>query len=198
MLLGQRNKNKLAQAMMEMAVLAPLVLIAVGIVVTYAAKMNGDQYQLMQAFRRALKKSHDDNKAVAYGTWDDRRQADASNPIIGQKITSSGSGAVMWAIPSVENQGEDPEKTLWMGVNSAGGKFGMPIEYDLGENASSGGITPMYITTSSVNLSINRSDGSVSSTRSGGVAEVMTYKMDDTRYPQARGSGASRSLSGGN
>ena len=98
--------------------MVPLLVLAVGIAVTYIAKLNGDQYQLMQAFRRALKKSHDDNKAVAYGTWDDRRQVDASNPIIGQKISSSGSGAVMWAIPSVEDQGESPKKTLWMGINS--------------------------------------------------------------------------------
>jgi len=196
-MLNKLSKNKAAQAMMEMAVLAPLLVMAVGIVVTYIAKLNGDQYQLMQAFRRALKKSHDDNKAVAYGTWDDRRQADASNPIIGQKIASSGSGAVMWAIPSVEDQGENPKKTLWMGINSAGGRFGPPIEYDLGEEASSGAITPMYVTVTSEGVNINRSDGKISSTRSGGVAEVMTYKIDKTRYPQARASGASRSMSGG-
>lgn len=182
---------------MEMAVLAPLLVLAVGIAVTYIAKLNGDQYQLMQSFRRALMKSHNDNKAVAYGTWDDRRQADTSNPIIGQKIASSGSGAVMWAIPSVEDQGKDPKKTLWMGINSAGGRFGPPIEYDLGEQASSGAITPMYVTVTTQSLNINRADGQTTSTRSAGTAEVMTYKIDKTRYPQARASGASRSLSGG-
>ncbi|MCK9614622.1 MAG: hypothetical protein M0R48_03855 [Candidatus Omnitrophica bacterium] len=188
----QKFFSRKAQAMMEMAILAPIVVMAVGIVVTYAAKLNGDQYQLMQAFRRALMKSHNDNKAVAYGTWDDRRQADASNPIVGHKVTSSGSGAVMWAIPSVEDKGEDPEKTLWMGINSTGGRFGQPIEYDLGEEASSGAITPMYVTTTTVNVSVNRNDGQVSSNRSAGVAEFMTYKIDKTRYPQGRASGASR------
>ncbi len=184
--------RKKAQALMEMAILAPIVVVAVGIVATYAAKLNGDQYQLMQAFREGLAKSNSENKAISYGTWDDRRQVDASNPIIGQKTPSSGAGSVMWAIPSVENQGQNPEKTMWVGVNSMGGRFGMPIEYDLGSEASSGGIMPMYLTTTTVSLNINRNNNQVSSNRSGAVAEVMTYKINNSYYVQARASGASR------
>lgn len=196
--MGIIYKNKLAQAMVEMAILGPIMLMALGVVVTYIAKLNGDQYQLMQAFRSALSKSHNDNKAVAYGTWDDRRQADASNPIVGQKITSSGAGYVLWAIPSVENQGEDPEKKMYMAVNSFGGRFGMPIEYDLGEEASSGGITPMYLTTTTDSLTVNNNNGKTSSTRSAIVGEVMTYKIGERRYLQGRPSGGTRSLSGDN
>lgn len=189
-------RTKRAQAMMEMAILAPMLLVAFGILVTYIVKLNGDQYQLMQSFRKALKKSHDENKAVAYGTWDDRRQASVGQPIVGQKNASSGAGYVMWAVPSVEGQGEDPKKTLWVGVNSIGGRFGMPIEYDLGENASSGGIAPMYITAISESLDVQDDSGKVSSTRTAGSAEVMTYKIGGKRYPQARVHGRSRSLSG--
>jgi hypothetical protein len=181
--------KKKTQAMLEMAALGPVVLVSVGIVVTYVAKLNGDQYQLMQSFRKALKHSHDENKAVAYGTWDDRRQADASNPIVGHKVTSSGAGYVMWAIPSVEDPGKDPKKTMWMGINAAGGRFGPVIEYDLGEQASSGAITPMYNTITGENVSAHNVNGNVGSSRSAGVAEVMTYKIENRRYGQGRGHG---------
>ena len=189
------DKKKKTQAMMEMAILGPVLLIALGILVTYIVKLNGDQYQLMQAFRKALKKAHDENKAVSYGTWDDRRQADVLSRT-GKRITSSGSGSVLWAIPSVEGSGESPDKTIWMGVNSAGGRFGIPIEYDLGQSASSGGITPTYITVTSESLTVDTQAGRTSSTSAAGAAEVMTYKIGDKRYPQARAYGVTRSLTG--
>ncbi|MFA7677322.1 MAG: hypothetical protein WCY34_04045, partial [Candidatus Omnitrophota bacterium] len=69
-------------------------------------------------------------------------------------------------------------------------------EYDLGEEASSGGITPMYLTTTTDNLTVNNNNGKTSSTRSAIVAEVMTYKIGERRYPQGRVSGDARSLSG--
>lgn len=186
----RRYFNKRTQAMVEMAILGTVVLMAFGALVTYIAKLNGDQYQLMQAFRRALKKSHDDNKIVAYGTWDDRRQADVSRPIVGKKTTSSGAGYVMWAIPSVEDQGEDPEKTLWMGINALGGRFGPVIEYDLGEQQSSGGIAPSYLTVTGEVVRVQAKGGRASTSRSAGVGEVMIYEIgEQTTRVQARGHG---------
>lgn len=186
----RRYFNKRAQAMMEMAILGTVVLMAFGALVTYIAKLNGDQYQLMQAFRKALKHSHDDNKIVAYGTWDDRRQADVSRPIVGKKTTSSGAGYVMWAIPSVEDQGEDPEKTLYMGINALGGRFGMPIEYDLGEQQPSGGIAPSYVTIIGEGVSVQANGGRASTSRHAGVGEVMIYEIgEQTTRVQARGHG---------
>ncbi|MDD4955452.1 MAG: hypothetical protein PHP17_05395, partial [Candidatus Omnitrophica bacterium] len=80
--------NKRAQAMVELAILGPLLLMAVGFVVTYVCKLNNDQFELMEAFRYGLHKAHDKNKITSYGTWDDRRMANVSEPIIGQKTTS--------------------------------------------------------------------------------------------------------------
>ncbi|MDD4294775.1 MAG: hypothetical protein PHP69_04620 [Candidatus Omnitrophica bacterium] len=191
---------KKTQAMVEMAILVPLVIAAIGTVILYLCQLNGDQYQIMQAFRKALKKSHDENKAVSYGTWDDRRQADVNNPIVGQKVINSGSGAVMWAIPSVEDgdteQGNVKEKT-YIAINSAGGRFGPVIEYDLGEKAS-GGVETRYVTTTYENLDVKTEDGQTSSTRSAGSAEVMMYKVGDKHnFTQGRVYGEARSISGG-
>lgn len=175
--------KKKCQSMVEMAVLGPLMLVALGIAVTYIAKLNGDQYQLMEAFRYALQESHNRNKAVAYGTWDDRRQADASNPIIGQKVTSSGSAAVMWAIPSVEGQGEDPEGQLIVRINQ--------IPYDI--QGSSGGIKPMYATITNENVNVNTNDGNINTSRTASVAEAMIYEVGDKQQiPQARGKARAR------
>ncbi|MCF7907286.1 MAG: hypothetical protein K9L86_00195 [Candidatus Omnitrophica bacterium] len=170
--------NKKAQAMVEMAILGPIVLVAVGMLVTYIAKVNNDQYALMAAFRYALAKSHAENKAVAYGTWDDRRMADATSPILGKKTTSSGAGYVLWAIPKVTGQGEDPKKGMWMDVN----RF---PEYDLGEQASSGSVEPRYFTTTVSTVTASSTSGG----RHAGVVEAMIYKIDNKYYGQARGHG---------
>lgn len=200
MYISIKTNVKKAQAMVEMAVLVPLVIMAIGTVVLYLCQLNGDQYQLMQAFRKALKKSHDENKAVSYGSFDDRRQADVNNPIIGQKINNSGSGAVMWAIPSVAdadaNKGEVKNKT-YVAINSVGGRFGPVIEYDLGEDAS-GGVEAKYVTTTYENLNVATENGETSSTRSSGSAEVMIYKVGDKHnFTQGRVYGEARSISGG-
>jgi len=175
--------------MIELAILGPLLLMAVGFVVTYVCKLNNDQFELMEAFRNGLKQAHDTNKITSYGTWDDRRMASVSEPIIGVKTTSSGSACVNWAIEDVTGEGKDPKGTTFVKVN-------MP-EYDLGEGAS-GGIEPLYVTTKGSSVIINSSNNQTSSTHSGFTGEVMLYKINNQEYPQGRGSGDSRSYSGGN
>lgn len=180
--------HKKAQAMVELAVLGPLLLMAVGFVVTYVCKLNNDQFELMEAFRHGLQKAHDTNKITSYGTWDDRRMANVSEPIIGQKTTSSGSACVNWVIEDVTGEGKDPQTTTVVKVN-------MP-EYDLGEGAS-GGIEPLYITTKGSSVVINSTNRRTSSTHSARTGEFMLYKINNRNYPQGRGSGDSRSYSGG-
>ncbi|MFH1771303.1 MAG: hypothetical protein ABH872_00630 [Candidatus Omnitrophota bacterium] len=183
-----------SQAMVEMAVLGTLLLVAVGIVVTYVAKLNNDQWVLMQAFRSALAKAHDTNEIVSYGTWDDRRMASVSEPILGQRITSSGSAVVHWSIPSVEGSGESPQDKTYVKVN--GGMIPKLYEYDLG-SGQSGGVEPIYITTKHSKVTIDTQNDKTQSTRSAGTAEAMIYKIAEKNYPQARYSGASRTLTGG-
>lgn len=183
----KRKKSK-AQAMVELAILGPLLLMAVGFVVTYVAKMNNDQFELMEAFRKALSKAHDTNKVTSYGTWDDRRMASVSEPIIGQKTTSSGSAVVHWAIEGVTGEQDDKtESTTIVRVN-------LP-EYDLGEGGA-GSVEPLYITGKASSVTINSTNNVTASTHSGGVGEFMLYKINNKNYPQGRGSGSSRSYSG--
>ncbi|MBU1113367.1 MAG: hypothetical protein KKH93_05790 [Candidatus Omnitrophica bacterium] len=170
--------NKKAQAMVEMAILGPLVLVALGMIVTYVAKVNNDQYALMQAFRYALSRSHRENKIVGYGTWDDRRMSDATNPISGRKTTSSGAGYVLWCIPSVENKGKDPEAKLYVDIN----RF---PEYDITQEGS-GSIEPRYFTETVMTVSASESSGQ----KHGAVGEQMIYKIGKSkRVVQARGHG---------
>ena len=147
----------------------------------------------MQSFRNALAKAHDTNKIVSYGTWDDRRMVAVTNPIIGEKTTSSGSAVVHWSVNDVSEGGEDPEDRTYVKIN--GGIF--PIkEYDLGPGQG-GGIEPMYITTSGSKVEVNTQNNYTTSRRSGGVGEFMLYKVDKKYFPQGRGHGASRSFSAG-
>lgn len=183
----KKHKKSKAQAMVELAILGPLLLMAVGFVVTYVCKMNNDQFELMESFRKALAKAHDTNKITSYGTWDDRRMANVSEPIIGQKTTSSGSAVVHWAIECVDGSGESPQSTTVVRVN-------LP-EYDLGQGAS-GGVEPLYITGKGSSVNINSVNSVIASTHSGGVGEFMLYKINKKNYPQGRGSGASRAYSG--
>jgi hypothetical protein len=162
-------RNKKSQALVEMAILAPLVLMAVGMLVTYVVKLNNDQYAIMQAFRLALAKSHETNKAIGYGVWDDRRGADVTNPILGKKTTSSGSGAVLWGIPSVEGQGQDQETALYVKINYLPG-----IDVT---TAGNGSIAPRYFTVASSSTTVTNNDGHISGSRSGGVGEFMLYKV---------------------
>jgi len=174
------NFTNKAQAMVELAILGSLVLMTLGILVNYVAKLNNDQYALMQAFRHALAKSHQENKAVSYGTWDDRRMASAIQPILGQKTTSSGAGYVFWGIPSVSGCGQDSQTGMWIKVNKG---FG---EYDISK-LGSGSIQPIYFTQTSTEVVANSADGQISTSREGFTAEEMIYKIDEKiSRPQAR------------
>ncbi|MBU2103201.1 MAG: hypothetical protein ABH865_01365 [Candidatus Omnitrophota bacterium] len=191
-------KKRKTQAMLEMAILGPILLTAFGIVVTYIVKMNNDQYYLMEAFRRALKASHDSNKAVAYGTWDDRRGANVQDPVVGQKITSSGAGYVLWAIPNVEEGGEsnDPQDTTYVKVNDVNSIRGLPIIYNLGPGQG-GSIETYYITTTGKTLTVNTDNNRITSTLAGGTGEVMIYEINKKKYVQGRASGGGGTYSGG-
>lgn len=190
-----KSISKKSQAMVELAVLGALFLMGVSFVVTYVAKLNNDQWTLMEAFRRGLAKAHDTNQIVSYGTWDDRRMASVQEPITGQKTPSSGSSCISWSIPSVQGSGQDPQGSTYVKVN--GGIWAIPglNEYNLGPGAG-GGIEPLYVTVKGSQVTINSDTGSTTSTHSAGTGEFMLYKINGKNYPQARASGAARTYSG--
>lgn len=184
-----------AQAMIELAILGPLLLIAMGLVVTYVCKLNNDQWVLMESFRRGLQKAHDTNMISSYGIWDDRRMASVTEPIVGQKTPSSGSSCVHWSINDVSEEGQDPQGTTYVKVNGGIWAISGLNEYDIGP--ASGGVEPVYITIKGTRLSINTQNQRTSSVRTAGTGEFMLYKINNKNYPQARGVVRSRRMSGG-
>jgi hypothetical protein len=116
-----KKQSKKAQALVELGIMASLMILAIGTMATFIAKLNSDQYIQMESFRRALKKAHDENKLIAYGMWDDRRMVDANMPIIGSKNTHSAAGFVHWSVPSVlENSNSTTQTTLPTGPGGDG------------------------------------------------------------------------------
>jgi uncharacterized protein (UPF0333 family) len=184
------KSNKRAQAMIELAILGPIVLVTFGIVVTYVAKLNNDQWILMSAFRNALAKAHDTNKITSYGTWDDRRMASVTQPILGDKVTSSGAGTVNWAIPSVEDSGQDPQSASYLKIN--GGALPMLYEYEI---KGKSGVEPTYFTWKNSKVTVNTQNAHTTTNRAAGVGEMMLYKVGNQVFIQGRGHGASRTNS---
>jgi len=191
--------NRKAQAIVELGVMASLMLLAIGTMCIFIAKLNSDQYIQMESFRRALKKSHDENKQIGYGMWDDRRMVDVNMPIIGSKNAHSGAGFVMWCVNSVVangDTGEDPEGELYVAINSPPAMMNFN-EYKV--EGGSGGIVPEYLTFTAENVSASTSGHSTSSSRSAGVGEFMKYEIGQsmTVY-QGRGYGGGRGLGASN
>lgn len=189
--MNKRFRSKRGQAMVELAILGPLLLAAFGIVVTYVAKLNNDQWILMSAFRNALQKAHDTNKVISYGTWDDRRMASVTQPILGDKITSSGAGTVHWAIKDVtEGGGADntAQSESYLKIN--GGAIPMLYEYQL---KGKSGVEPTYFTWKNSKVTVNTQNTQTTTGRTAGVGELMIYKVGNQIFVQGRGHGASRS-----
>ena len=178
-----RKLIKKSQAMVELAILGPLVLVALGMLITYICKVNNDCYAIMQAFRGALAKSNTENKAVSFGTWHDPLMADATNPIVGKRTTSSGSAYAMWSIcDAAENGQEDQKGSMWIKINY------FPA-YDISQ-AKGGGVEPRYLTWTSSTVNAGNNNGATYGSRSGGAGELMIYKIDKKYiFVQGRGHG---------
>lgn len=193
-------KKSKAQAMIELAILGPLVLVAAGILITYVAKVNNDQYYLMEAFRYGLKSSHDLNRPTGYGTYDDRPQVSINKPIIGEEMVSGGASYTMWAIPGVQDDAqEDPQSQVRVKANDWGD---LPLmfnrnEHDVTDDGSTA-LTPTVVSFESEGVKVINNNGKITSRRSGGAAGVNAYAVGDNHLPSIvffRGHGAARAFS---
>jgi hypothetical protein len=197
-MLSKFIKKRKAQAMVELAILGPLVLIAAGILITYTAKVNNDQYFLMEAFRYGLKKSHDLSKPTGYGTYDDRMQVSINRPILGEEMVSGGASYTMWAIPSVQDNGgkqEDPQSQVWAKLNDWGDVPGVPNQRDV-TKAGSTSVTPTVAIGTGESINVTNNNGVVVSSRSGGAGGGMAYRVGKKVWVGfGRGHGAGRSYS---
>jgi hypothetical protein len=188
-------KKSKAQSMIELVILGPLVLVAAGVLITYTAKVNNDQYFLMEAFRYALKKSHDLNKPTGYGVYDDRMQVSINRPAVGEEMVSGGAGYAMWAVPCVQDgKQEDSQNQIWVKANDWGDLPGLPNEREATEAGSTSIESTAFIGTGEgVNVNIN--NGVAHSSRSGGAGGGYIYKVGKKMYMGfIRGHGAARSF----
>lgn len=110
--------NNRGQAVAEMAVFGSLILLVFGVVLSYAQRLNEQQYTQMECFRRAqaLASSYldpdasDGQGAKAQMTLiENRRSSDLSGDYRkGSPQTLSSSANVFWAVPSLEKDAEVP------------------------------------------------------------------------------------------
>ncbi len=180
---------KKTQAMIELAILGPILLAAVGIVVTYVNKLNNDQWILMSAFRNALAKAHDTNNIVHYTTYDDRPLASANAPILGQAVGSSAGASAHWAIRDVSEGSSDntaqPENYLKINGGAIPGLY----EYRIEEME---GIESSRFVYDRMAINVNMDNQQTVSSRSAGRDEVIIYKVGSQIFVQARSHGGRR------
>lgn len=88
--------RKKAQAAVEMAIFGGVLLMVVGTLINYAETLTQQHHASMEAFRRALRRAHDDNGAVSYTLLKHKR-----NPTLGfnQRVSSAmqASASILWA-----------------------------------------------------------------------------------------------------
>lgn len=117
------TNNKKGQAMIEMAIFGTLILFVFGMLISYAQRMNEQQYIQMEAFRRALEKActfagAEDSGAgasVQYTAMENKRLADLSDSFRkGSPTAIRGSSSVFWAVPQT---GSQPENKIVYKIN---------------------------------------------------------------------------------
>lgn len=202
--MGIYSYKRKAQTIVETGCFALLILVGFAFLVTYIQKMNGEQYTLMENFRRSIKKSHDQNKIVSHAYLNDSIQADVDRPLEGQKIMRSASGYAHWAVPGptygsrdVREEEEGTRKTQYYN-NSPERKFYYKIneqEYEISKDANISGVQTEYTTRASGQVTITQSSGSISSTRTMSVNEDLSYYiLGHGEKTQSRSDSGSRSL----
>jgi len=112
-----------AQTVLEFGLFGAIILVVFGTIVAYTQRLNDRQYTLMENFRTALKKAHDENAAISYTTLEDRFNVNIHSPFEKSRSTPSASSQVYWAVPYA---GESPNSNTYYRVNDE--------EFTLGED----------------------------------------------------------------
>ena len=120
------RKRKKAQAILEIGVLGALILMVFAVLLTYIQRLNDDQYTLMNNFREALKKAHDENAIVSYTTLDDRKHLNLYSPLQGQRAMASSSNNVHWSVPYV---GTQPKQMMIYKINEK--EYAIPSSFKI-------------------------------------------------------------------
>ncbi len=113
-------KKPKAQAVLELAIFAALILSVFGSILYYVQKLNDEQMAIMESFRRALHKANHNNAVVTYTVFEDKRRADVNAPLKGSEFRNSAYASVYWAVPYV---GERPNSLRYYKINNQEYKY---------------------------------------------------------------------------
>jgi len=169
-MLGKIRSRK-AQAVLEIGLLGSLILIVFSLVIGYIQRLNDDQYLLMNNFRSALKKAHDENAVVSYTTLEDRRHVDTNSPLQGNRVNLSTSNYVHWAVPRTES-GVSANKRFYYKINQE--------ELSLSEDDEIGDLVYGYDTNSDIKFNKIESGDIINTVRDVEIAEQLTYTLRDS------------------
>ena len=86
---------RVSQAAVEMAIFGSLIIVALGLILSYGQRLDNIQQIKMESFRKALQRAYYRNSAVSYSMRRDSYLADG-NYGFGQPTSASGSATVMW------------------------------------------------------------------------------------------------------
>jgi len=159
-------RSKKAQAVLEIGLLGSLILIVFSLLIGYIQRLNDDQYVLMNNFRSALKKAHDDNSVVSYTTLEDRRHIDTNSPLQGKRASLSSSNYIHWAVPAV---GSKPNRGFYYKINEE--------ELVLDEDDAIDDIVFEYDTDSGLRFSKIETSDSIQTIQDVEVNEKLTYVL---------------------
>ena len=164
-------RSRKAQAVLEMGLLGSLILIVFSLVIGYIQRLNDDQYLLMNNFRSALKKAHDENAIVSYTTLEDRRYVDTNSPLQGKRVNMSSSNYVHWAVPRTEKDVK-ANKRFYYKINEE--------EVSLSEDDEIGDLVFGYNTNSDIEFNKIESGDIINTVRDVEIAEQLTYTLRDS------------------
>ena len=115
--------HKKGQAVVEMALFGSLIILVLGVFLSYVQRLNDQHYVQMEAFRRALYKactyqgeeSEGAGGSVQLTMMQNRRHIDLQAGYRkGSPQSLGGSASVFWAVPKV---GKDPENIITFKIN---------------------------------------------------------------------------------
>ncbi len=161
-----KMRSKKAQAVLEIGLLGSLILIVFSLLIGYIQRLNDDQYVLMNNFRSALKKAHDDNSVVSYTTLEDRRHIDTNSPLQGKRASLSSSNYIHWAVPAT---GDEPNRGFYYKINEE--------ELVLDEDDAIDDIVFEYDTDSGLRFSKIETSDSIQTIQDVEVNEKLTYVL---------------------
>ena len=167
---------KKSQALVEMAIFGTLMLVVLGSLLSYLQKMNEQQYVTQEAFRRSLAKAYEVRSSANYTVMVSKRDASIGSPLVGDRSSYSGSGAVVWGI--LDEDEDDPGGSFYR-VNDDEFKLDLDGDGDGEDDAEIEDVAFSADTDVVNNRSITHAPNQVKTYHKVDLGETITYSFND-------------------